>query len=144
MSGGVGESGPTRHWLHYVGVVQWYCWPRHTISNLQITCVFAELHFQDKYFAVCLVIGAGCGHVLFADTPIAYNCCVTATEMFQDPPGATESWSHVGSLGLRTCRFHVCLGEPSQTRKILFTVYPHINCSELLCTEMRTQSHQTV
>lgn len=144
---GVGgrKCGPTRHWLHHARAVQRYRWKRHrTTSNpSRHVCLLALSQGKTHTPALfLLVIGGGCSHVLLADTPITYNRCVTAQRCSRAPPtprgvqgGFTESWSHAGSLGLCTCRFHVCLPSPTAEILLLFTLTSAPHTFDLLPDE---------
>lgn len=80
VGGGVG-TGPIRHWRLYVG--QCCDTPGNGTKHLTFTSrVFAYIFIWFP-----LVVEDGCGHVLFADTPIAYNCCVTAQRCSRIPRG---------------------------------------------------------
>lgn len=89
----------------------------------------------------CDTVGGGASHLLQSfcvvtgspltrpslSLSLSLSCCVTEQTCSIIPWGATESWSHAGSLDLLTCRLHVYSPSPTRIGSLLFTTIASAN-----------------
>lgn len=103
--------------------------------------VFWFHFFRAEHIGFRLVIGDGCGHVLFADTPIAYNRCVTAQRCSRIPGG---HWVLVTCRKSGLAHMQISCPPALTNQRDLALIYSHISSShfDLMSEERTTQSHQ--